>query len=168
MRIAGLAALIAAVGLVLGMIFLAQRANRDQNFVNWLGLATALGGAAAFELFKHGMTARKRFLEELADEITLTPIRKEELGKLMSEAAKNRELYDGLTTVIELRARELAVERDRQELQQRAKSLASDLQKLEEREHRRKHSRGRLGQKAVIEACHGRCEVVLGRRVVLI
>jgi hypothetical protein len=26
----------------------------------------------------------------------------------------------------------------------------------------------RLGQKAVIEACHGRGEVVLGRRVVLI
>jgi hypothetical protein len=54
----------------------------------------------------------------------------------MSEISRRRELYTGLTVAIELRARELAAEREHAELVQRASTIQDEAQELAEKQRR--------------------------------
>lgn len=129
-------ALILAAGLVTGMVLFAERANHNTTLVNWFGLATALGGAVTFELLKYAVTVRDRHLNQLAVRINVTPARIEELRSLTSEVQRTRQMHAALSAAIELRARELLLARQREELKLRAIELKGELEYLSDQEDR--------------------------------
>jgi hypothetical protein len=129
-------ALLLAAGLVVVMVLFAQRANRDASLVNWFGLVTALAGAATFELMKYALTVRGRHLNELAMRINVTPTRVEELQSLTSDVERARRMYAAVSAAIELRARELLLKHQGEELRSQAAKLQSALTDLAEQEHR--------------------------------
>jgi hypothetical protein len=120
---------------IAAMVLFAQAANKNTGLVNWFGIVTALGGALAFELLKYAITTRSRHLEELSTRISLTPAKKDELAALLIEVDKTRRLYSGLSSAIEMRAKELALEYERTELQQRAEELKRASIDLRQRQH---------------------------------
>lgn len=129
-------ATVVAVAVIYVMILFAQAANADNKLVNWFGIATALGGALVFELLKFSFTVRSRHLEELANKIQLTPAKMEELAKIVDEVNKKRQLYAGISTAVELRAKALAFEAERKQLAKRALEVQRDSTELVARQHR--------------------------------
>jgi hypothetical protein len=130
---AGLAIVFSA-GLIVAMFLFARKANQEPSFVNWYGLATAIGGTLVFESLKYAFTVRSRHRAELSEMITLTPAKIDELSRLVDEVEKTRRLYSGLTTAIELRAKELMLEYERSQLEERASELRGMLVDLEQRQ----------------------------------
>lgn len=118
------------------MIYFAQKTNEDPSLINWFGIATALGGAMAFEFMKFAATTRSRHLHDLTTRITLTPAKLEELTRIVTEVEKNRQMYSGLNSAIELRSRELTLEYEKDQLRTRATETLDALDDLADRQRR--------------------------------
>jgi DNA repair exonuclease SbcCD ATPase subunit len=129
-------ALFLAAALVFGMVRFAQSANRDTTLVNWFGLVTALGGAATFELVKYAVTIRDRYLNQLSLQINVTPARVETLRSLREDLERTRQMQAALSAAIQLRARELLLAQQREELRNQAARLQNELETLSDQEHR--------------------------------
>jgi hypothetical protein len=129
-------ALIFAAGGVFGLIIFASHANEDSALVNWFGLTAALAGAVFFELIKYSVTVKRRHLERWAIRISVTPAKVNELRALSQDIQRTRELQGALSSVIELRARELLVARMKKNISLRADLIKDELLDLADQETR--------------------------------
>ncbi|MGH3915736.1 MAG: hypothetical protein ACRDTC_20350 [Pseudonocardiaceae bacterium] len=129
-------AMAVAAGLVVGMTFFAIEANQNSSLVNWFGLSTAIGGAFAFELMKYAVKVRDRHDSRLAMQVNLTPLKIEELRSVTQDVERTRELGAALDSAVELRARELFLQQQRDELAARVDKVKADLLDLASKEDR--------------------------------
>jgi hypothetical protein len=129
-------AMVVATGLMIGMAFFAIEANRNSSLVKWFGLSTAIGGALAFELMKYAVKIRDRHDGRLAMQVNLTPLKIEELHSVTQDVERTRKLGAALASAVELRARELFLHQQRDELVARVDKVKVDLLDLADKEAR--------------------------------
>ena len=129
-RVKAVLAAAVAAAIVGGLIYFAHLANEHPQYVNWFGVAVAIGAAAAFELFKRALTVRSRHRDELATSIMITPVKVAELRELSDQIQQQRQVHDALEAAVELRLRELLLKRERDELQTLVADLLTRAEKL--------------------------------------